>query len=331
MNKIILCCALLFLQLQLISGAKAADENVSAMQTCLDMQNKESVENELNCYRKVAKEPLPARGLAQEWAPTNNPLNQYKQTYVLLYSLASQPNNAPTSPNPLNQALTPTQLDNRDLKFQISFKHDLVDFTENSSLWFGYTQLSFWQVYDQANSRPFRESNYEPEFIYSYRPDNWQPIFGLTASVFNAGVVHQSNGQSNPRSRSWNRVYVQSGLEHDFEHDRKISVLLRYWQRLNENLADDDNPDITNYLGSGDIEVRYMMDRQWEISALGRIRSIQIDLAAPWTVWHWLSSLAPGKHSTNIHVQYFNGYGESLIDYNQSHTTWGVGLSFPFE
>ncbi len=342
MKKVLSCCALLLLTLPCADAANAADEKPD-WQSCVEMQNKESADSELNCYRQAAQKsepvvakqkaliPLRAQGLAQEWAPSNDPLNVYKQNYVLVYALSSQTNNAPASPNPQNQVLASYPQDNRDMKFQFSMKHDLVDFDRYGSLWFGYTQLSYWQFYDEANSRPFRENNYEPEFIYSVRPNDLLTKLDINPGILNFGLVHQSNGQSNPRSRSWNRIYVQPGIERTFGGDRKVILLLRLWQRINEDPATDDNPDITHYLGHGDIELRYSQNSLWEATLIAKKRSIQLDLSAPWTAWRLLTLAAPGKHNTNVHLQYFGGYGESLIDYNHKHETWGVGLSFPFD
>lgn len=326
--------ALLLLML-LTRHAAAAPE----LQTCADMRNKATPTEELDCYRQATAQPTPpktllqsrASGLAEEWAPSNAPLTVYKQNYVLVYSYSSSTNNAPTSPNPQNQVTTPTVLDNRDLKFQFSIKHDLADFDRFGSLWFGYTQQSFWQMYDAANSRPFRENNYEPELIYSIRPNDLLTKLDINPSVLNIGLVHQSNGQSNPRSRSWNRVYIQPGIEHNYGADHRLVVLARWWERIKEDASADDNPDITNYMGYGDLEVRYSQNSLWEVSAIARTRAIQIDISVPWTAWRLLTLAAPGTHNTNIHLQYFNGYGDSLIDYNHQHETWGVGLSFPFD
>jgi phospholipase A1 len=327
--------------LLLLPAAHAAD--TPNWQPCVEMQNKDTADNELNCYRQAANEkpaepgtqkslvPYRATRLAQEWAPNNDPLTIYKQNYVMVYSHSSEPNNTPTSPNPQNQALTATPQDNRDLKFQFSMKHDLADFDNLGSLWFGYTQLSFWQFYDESNSRPFRENNYEPEIIYSLIPDNLIHNFALNPSVLNFGLVHQSNGQSNPRSRSWNRLYIQPGIEHNYGGGHRLVVLARLWQRIKEDPATDDNPDITDYMGYGDIEVRYSQNSMWEASVIARTRAVQVDLSAPWTAWRLLTVASPGEHNTNIHLQYFSGYGESLIDYNQKHETWGIGLSFPFD
>lgn len=260
-----------------------------------------------------------ARGLAREWEPANE-LKTYKKNYLLLLAFLSQPNNFPTSPNPQNQVLVSNASGLKEVQFQISLKHDLVDFQEYGSLWFAYTQQSFGQFYDSARSRPIRENVYEPEFIYSLRPSDF--------SILNLGVVHQSNGESNPRSRGWNRVYIQPGLEIGDDGWRMV-LLARWWQRIKEPALADDNPDIVNFLGYREFELRYIEDGNWEIAVISRIRSTQLDIAAPWSSWLGLGDSE--EHNINVHLHYFNGFGESLLDYNQSHVTWGVGLSFPFD
>ncbi|GAB5605333.1 phospholipase A [Sideroxyarcus sp. TK5] len=89
--------------------------------------------------------------------------------------------------------------------------------------------------------------------------------------------------------------------------------------------AEDDNPDIAKYLGHGDLELRYQHNELATLSALLRIRSVQFDLALSSTL------VTPLLHNTNLHLQYFDGYGESLIDYNQRHRTVGIGISMPYE
>ena len=306
------------------------------------MRGASSVQDELDCYRQLAgntvgdtnkKSLLPSRprGLLNEWQPANDLLNVYKLNYVLVFSRTSRPNDLPASPNALNQVTTATALDDRDLKFQFSIKHDLADNGRYGSLWFAYTQSSFWQLYDASHSRPFRENNYEPEFIYSMRPNELLGDSELWPAILNVGLVHQSNGQSNPRSRSWNRVYIQPGIERSYGNGRRIVLLARLWHRIKEDAVSDDNPDITNYLGHGDLELRYSLDGKWEATAIERIRSFELNLAAPWDSIRLLTLAAPGEHNTNIHIQYFTGYGESLIDYNHRQTRWGVGMSFPFD
>lgn len=296
--KIISACAILAL---FISQAGIANAEETAPQSLIAMSG---------------------RTLAEEWMPLSGvPLKTYKQNYFLV-THTDQPNNTPTSPNPQNQVPFTYPLSQNEVKFQISIKSDLIDIGPRQTLWAGYSQQSFWQVFDSKHSTPIRESNYEPELIYSFRPGNSASSSGFATSFFNVGLVHQSNGQSLPRSRGWNRIYIQAGLERDFGDNGRLALLPRYWKRLGGGGIDDDNPDIIDYLGHGDLELRYYRGHGM-LSAIVRSRSIQMDLALP------LRALS--IQNANLHLQYFHGYGESLIDYNQSHTTLGIGLSMPFE
>ena len=317
---------LLALLLILSNVAFAANED---LRECLKMQDKAPAEKTLDCYRDAAQGRLApsakpkSKSLAEQWAPTEDGLRMYKQIYFLPFSRSSNPNNAPTSPNPANRVPPSYALDKDEMKFQISVKGHMLG-EHRTTLWFGYTQLSFWQFYDWGHSQPFRENNFEPELIVSHRPEDWAPIAGFATGFINAGFVHQSNGQALPRSRAWNRFYLQAGLEHDFGGDRKLALLPRVWTRLGGD-GGNDNPDIEDYLGHGDLELRYQHDSRALLTALLRTRSVQLDLA--------LSSelVTPLLHSTNLHLQYFDGYGESLIDYNQRHRTVGIGISMPYE
>ncbi|MDX8400726.1 MAG: phospholipase A [Gallionellaceae bacterium] len=258
-------------------------------------------------------------GLAYEWEPSYE-LKTYRQNYLLMYAHSSNPNNLPTSPNLNNQVLLPYALDTRDIKFQISLKLALADNKEFGSLWLAYTQLSFWQFYDRTNSQPFRETNYSPEVIYSFQP--------FESSILNFGVIHQSNGEANPRSRSWNRYYIQPGVDIIDSDGVRLLLKVRWWKRFLEASAADNNSDITDFLGYREVELRYDYKNSWRISAIGRSKSGQLDIAAPWTSWLMLDG--EYEQSANVHIQYFRGYGESLLDYNQYHESWGVGLSLPF-
>jgi phospholipase A1/A2 len=254
----------------------------------------------------------------------------YRQSYMLV-TRTDHPNNAPTSPNPVDRVPPSYDLEHNEAKFQFSLKallfRDLTfDHGGRYNLWFGYTQQSYWQIFDSGHSRPFRESNYEPEVIVS-RPlqDLNASLLGLRPGFVNVGLVHQSNGQSDPRSRSWNRVYAQVGAYRNFDDGSSFALLLRPWYRFHEGPADDNNPDITHYLGFGDLELIYWRD-PLTLSALARVRSLQLD--ASWRIWP-----SPGgsqARAVQLHLQLFSGYGESLIDYNQSHTTIGVGISVPY-
>ena len=133
--------------------------------------------------------------------------------------LAVQPHN-PTYLLPLSYNGRPTRedessIDDTEIKFQLSFKLSLMDdlLLENDHLYFGYTQLAYWQAYNNDSSSPFRETNYEPEIFWRLtRPTQ---RFGFSSQEIDVGVVHESNGRSQLLSRSWNRVYLRYLLVDD--------------------------------------------------------------------------------------------------------------------
>ena len=253
-------------------------------------------------------------------------LLQYKRNYLMVDSIYA-PSDAPTSPNPANQVPASSRPHPSELNLQVSVKARLPVIWPwwNDSMWVAYTQQSHWQAFNSGDSRPFRETDYEPELIFlSHRFGDWVPTLGnLTPRLANFAVVHQSNGQALPRSRSWNRLTAELGSEYRFDNDddRRFTVMLRPWWRLPESPGDDDNPDIVKYLGHGDINFNYWHDRD-QYSLMLRERAVKLDWSFPF------SDSAP--NSPNLHLQYFNGYGESLIDYNHKLHSFGVGISLPY-
>ena len=167
----------------------------------------------------------------------------------LMITRTAHPNDAPYRPF-RNLADFNTDLAHNELVYQLSFKTKVLEDIGKKpvDLWFGYTQNSFWQAGNRQASSPFRETNYQPELM-AVMPLNFD-LLGMHASYLNLGVVHQSNGQVATLSRSWNRVYAQVGLER-----AGFTVAGRVWKRINESASDDDNPNIVDYMGRGDLAI----------------------------------------------------------------------------
>jgi phospholipase A1 len=224
----------------------------------------------------------------------------------LMVTRTAHPNNEPYRPFRDLGDFT-TDLSHNELVFQLSFKTKLVEtaFDKPVDLWFGYTQNSFWQAGN-------RKTNYQPELM-AVTPLNFN-VLGMHASYLNVGLVHQSNGQASTLSRSWNRYYAQIGLER-----AGFTVLGRVWKRINESAAEDNNPDIVNYMGHGDVNVTYRNNGH-DYSALLR-RNFSTNRGAVQLSWAF-----PLAGHFKGYVQYFSGYGQSLIDYNYYQNVAGVGL-----
>jgi phospholipase A1/A2 len=327
--------ALALLAIFTTASASAATPDITTLTQCFKLRGSETDEVRLKCYDKAFAEaegaalkvselpdpPKPAhlRNLwraDEEQSGVSTIFRQYKQNYILPVAYSETPNTQPTSPSADHTATSAIQPQAEEMKFQLSVK-SRIPITSNESRhswWLAYTQQSHWQVYDSAHSRPFRESNYEPEAIYSYDLSQMDaPAWPMSPQFLNFGLVHQSNGQPLPRSRSWNRIYAQLGMEQPVGNG-SLAVLVRPWIRLHES-GNDDNPDITRYLGYGDLEVKYWLNGR-VYSMLARKKSIQLDFPMPFL--------------PSIHLQYFNGYGESLIDYNHRNQTFGIGYSLPY-
>lgn len=241
----------------------------------------------------------------------------YKPVYFLLGNYTSDINNKPTSTNPLNTVNSPTDFSNLELKFQLSFKARAAKNIFNKfDLWVAYTQSSRWQVFSGAISRPFRETNYEPEFIFTM-PLKYE-IFGLKSAYFGFGLNHQSNGKSNPFSRSWNRLILQTGWE-----NKNWSFVLKPWFRIQEKAIEDNNPGIENYVGRMELLSAYSKGKH-DFSCMFK-NSLKTGKDNRGSVQLDYSFVA--NDFLQIHAQAFHGYGESLIDYNHKQTTFGIGIS----
>jgi phospholipase A1 len=241
----------------------------------------------------------------------------HQENYLLLANYSRAPNDVPFRPFIENDPNRPS-ISHTEMKFQLGFKIKLLEdsFASHSDLWFGYTQQSFWQAYNTHASSPFRDTNYQPELMLVTPVDF--SLLGMRARFLNFGVVHQSNGQPSTLSRSWNRLYAQAGLERG-----QLTVLTRIWQRIGERRGEDDNPDILDYMGHGDLIATYRW-RGHEFSALGR-RNFSTGRGAAQISWAF-----PLVANLKGYIQAFSGYGQSLIDYNSNQTAIGFGFLVQF-
>lgn len=262
----------------------------------------------------VTVESALARRLSYESA-NNDPfsLRPHKPNYIIISNNMASPNETPFKDAFPDKN---THFQPWETKFQISFKVPLARglFNGRADLYAAYTNRSFWQQFNKEGSSPFRDSNHEPEAWLSFKNDT--TLLGFHNSVIRTGIVHQSNGQAGTLSRSWNRVYA------DFIFERgNWFFSAKPWWRIPENFEDDDNPDIDDYLGNFELGGLYKRGDQTfdfmirdNLSTSDNHGAIQLNWSFP------LSKDVRG------YVQWFNGYGESLIDYNAYTNSLGFGI-----
>lgn len=239
----------------------------------------------------------------------------YRPMYFLPARVTSDVNEVPYQE--AQGAESPSaHIESVEAKFQISLKWKFAQqiLRDRADFWVGYTQQSHWQIYNAEASRPFRETNYEPEAMLVF-PTRFR-FLGMDGRFARVGFVHQSNGRAVPLSRSWNRIYGQVGFERG-----RFALLVRPWWRVDGGGEDDDNPGIENYVGRIELTGIHELRKHvvtWNVRSSLRLDPTRGSLQTEWAF--------PLHENLRGYIQAFTGYGESLIDYDHHQTTLGVGV-----
>jgi outer membrane phospholipase A len=212
-------------------------------------------------------------------------------------------------------------------RLQLSFKYRLLmpddlrsrRFLDN--LYFAYTQTSIWDL--TANSRPFRDTSYQPQLFY-YVPDTGWRASWFTRMGIAAGVGHESNGKGGSNSRGLNTLFVRPTWEFGNLDSAHWVVSPKFYVYA----GDSDNEDNADYRGYADLLVKYGSPDGWQLATTLRkgthhgYGSIDTQLTYP------LAKLLGSAWGGYLWVGYFNGYGEDLLDYNRrQHWMARVGFS----
>jgi len=213
-------------------------------------------------------------------------------------------------------------------KFQFSFKYRLTGEANQSSLlvpalrglYFAYTQRSLWDL--DAKSSPFYDTSYMPELFYEWlAPGKRGPDGNFHWLGLQTGYQHESNGKDGDDSRSLNTLYARVGF---------VVGPLTGWHAIITPKAYyylDVSDEIAKYRGYGDLTVSLARNDSTQLSFTARAAQVkgkgstQIDLTQPVNI-PWINLNA------YLHFQYFRGYGESLLNYNQRSSIWRAGFAF---
>jgi phospholipase A1 len=254
---------------------------------------------------------------------------------TLAVSTADSVNMQPSSPSAGHTASTSVPYMRTENKIQLSVRTKVAkgllksgdnDDDDHDSVWFGYTQQSYWQLFNGAISRPFRATDHEPEVIYIY-PHQIPLAGGWNYRLSGLGLVHQSNGQSLPLSRSWNRVYLMGAAEKTLGQDSGLTLQGRIWDRLKESSGNDDNPGIENYIGRAEVTGSWQINKANTVGVTLRHSLRKEARGSARFDWMMAPASSPNYTGLRYHVQLFSGYGDSLVDYNRKRSVLSIGLS----
>lgn len=337
MNQLVERMGLIGLLLGVSVGvaSAAADDTREAVERCASIREPEQ---RLACFDRILEKPEPEEGMAAvpiadaTIEPQVSRMNLFWELDDLTHSgrgrirtfepllavpirISSRPNEQPATPT--LEATDPFPLDSVEAYFRLSLRTKLWDnpIGDNGDIWFAYTQSAYWQAYNGAESSPFRETNYMPELFSVWRiglpiSERW------SWSMLSVGLKHQSNGRGSVLgiSRSWNRLYANFGFE-----GPNTEVYVRPWVRVIRE-DPDDNPDIEDFLGYGDVQVIYHRNASRFEFTTRLNPSTGKGMAR-------LGYHFPLVGDLHGYVSVFSGYGESLLDYNHRQTTVSAGIS----
>ncbi len=234
------------------------------------------------------------------------PLTYNRKTHNELYSglVSGLGSSAPKEP----------YYQDTEAEMQISFFVPLFHDVLNSGwdMLFAYTFHSYWQVYNSAWSKPFRENNYNPELFMRRNLESSWLKKSFMVSVMDFGFMHESNGQIQLLSRSWDRAFARMHLL-----NQHLSAIVTVWYRLPDKPEKDDNPNIYRYYGYGEITLQKSIGAHtidFKIPFSER-PGLELNYSYPWKDY--------GRFFLNLR----QGYAHSLIEYNKEIQRIGIGIT----
>ena len=203
--------------------------------------------------------------------------------------------------------------ENSDVKFQVSIAQRLTKSTLpfHTYLFIAYSQKTFWNVFQE--SLPMRDLNFNPGIGLSKLLISKNRLVGKLTLL----IEHESNGRDRLASRSWNKISFCGNIY----LDPNLMVHGKFWIPIVDG---GNNRDILRYSGIYQTGIQALStNRRWVLSATfvkrkgGNFNANSIVE---------LGFRIRKKDNQFLFLQYYNGYGENLLDYNKYHSRLRIGL-----
>lgn len=202
---------------------------------------------------------------------------------------------------------------NSDAKFQVSIRNRLTNSTLpfKTYLFLTYSQKAFWDVFKE--SFPFRDLNYNPTIGIGRALVRKNRFLGTISFQFE----HESNGKDGVDSRSWNKITFGSL----FTLDDRWTFHAKTWIPIVDS---QNNKDIVSYKGWGHVALDYSSPKhKYNVGCVitkraGDIFDANIVLNASIRLF--------SDDNQYLFFEYYNGYGESMLDYKQYRQRFRIGI-----
>lgn len=203
--------------------------------------------------------------------------------------------------------------ENSNVKFQISVSQRLTRSTLpwNTYLYLFYTQKVFWNVLEK--SFPMTDLNFNPGIGLA------KPLFVKNRFIGQVifALEHESNGRDGDASRSWNKISLGANIM----IDPNLVVHGKAWIPIVDG---GNNRDILDYSGIYQVGMQmYSNNRRFGGSVvLVKRRGWRLNYNTT-VEFFWRVRRRDNQY---LFVQYYNGYGEGLLEYNKFHSTIRAGI-----
>lgn len=201
---------------------------------------------------------------------------------------------------------------NSDVKFQLSIAQRLTKskLPFDTYLFIQYTQKAFWNVFQK--SLPMRDLNFNPGIGLGHLIIHHNKYIGKGYLM----IEHESNGRDSTESRSWNRITLATAVV----LSNNVEVQFKIWAPIVDGKY---NKDLLKYNGIFQLAANYRTDnKRFNCGLILTKRktwgsfNTQIELSYKFN----------NKENQYFFLQYYNGYGENLLDYNKFKSMLRVGF-----
>ncbi|MDH6342454.1 phospholipase A1 [Parabacteroides sp. PFB2-12] len=201
---------------------------------------------------------------------------------------------------------------NSDVRFQLSIQQKLTksNLPFDTYLFIQYTQKAFWNVIQE--SMPMREMNFNPGIGLGHLIIYKDNYIGKGYLM----LEHESNGKDSLDSRSWNKVTLCASIMVNNNWEAQF----RIWAPI---IDSGNNRDILRYNGLFQVGATYRSNnKRLAASALFTKRSSKMSFNTQLE----LSYKFNPSENQYFFLQYYNGYGENLLEYNQFKSMLRIGF-----